>query len=215
MLELDELKSIGISTGLILLNVALMGLLAYTPASRLLPIAFSVPLLGIVFYGAMLTGGNYIAERGIKRDDVGLAVLGAAVLQFAYGTFGAGLLAGLNLDFQLLALGVTAAVTTVIALAAGALVYWTDRNFSSWNRYAGIFFLGVLVFGGIGTLWPPALLLAFISALVGFLIYLVHEIWEMRTRPSKTYLNAVGIYVAYMGVFIQILQIVLRLLSEE
>lgn len=215
MLETGEIKSIGISIGLILFNVALMGVLAYTPASQLLGLAFSIPIVGIIVYGALLTAGNSFAQRGIKRDDVGLAVLGATILQFAYGSFGAGLLAGLSLDFQVVALGITAVATTIIALAAGVLVYWTNRNFSHWSRYASYLFIGVLVFGGIGTFVTPFLLLAFISALLGFMVYLVYEIWEMRSHPNKTYLNAVGIYVAYMGVFIQILQIVLRMLSEE
>lgn len=216
MLERGEMKSLGISIGLILVNVALMGVLAYTPVSRVLSLAFAVPLVGILVYGAMLTGGNWLAERGIKRGDTGLALLGVAVLMFAYGSFGAGLLALLGAGTQVLALAVTAIATTGIALVAGLLVYGTDHDFSSWNMYAGISFLGVLVFGGIGTvLWTPALLAAFLLALIGFMVYLVHQIWEMRSNPSRTYLNAIGIYVAYMGVFIQVLQIVLRLLEER
>jgi FtsH-binding integral membrane protein len=215
MLEGNEFKSIGLSIGLILLNVALMGVLAYTPVAGLLNIMFSYAIVGIIFYGALLTGGNYFAERGIKRDDVGVALLGAGILQFAYGSFGAGLLAGLGPQLQGIALAVTAVVTTLIAVLAGAVVYGTDRDFSSWSSYATYLFLGVLGFGFIGTFITPFLLLAFVCALLGFIVYLVHEIWEMRSRPEKVYLNAVGIYVAYMGVFIQVLQIVLRLLSKE
>ncbi|MFB6147987.1 MAG: hypothetical protein ABEJ66_03815 [Candidatus Nanohaloarchaea archaeon] len=216
MLDGNELKSLGISVLLILLNIALMGALSYTPASGLLGVLFAAPLVGIIVFGALLSGGNYLAERGLKRDDIGVALLGAAVLQFTYGIFGAGLLAGLAAGTQLVLLGITAAVTAIIAVLAGALVYGTDRDFSRWNMYAGGFFIGVLIFGAIGNfLWTPALLLAFLFALVGFTVYLVHEIWEMRSRPGKVYLNAVGIYVAYMGVFIQVLQIVMRLLSEE
>lgn len=215
MLEADELKSIGLSIGLILINVALMGVLAYTPASMLLGLAFSVPIVGILIYGAMLTGGNYLAERGIKRDDIGLALLGAAVLQFAYATFGAGLIAGFTAGTQVVLLAVTAGVTTLIALLAGALVYGTDRDFSRWDSYASYLFIGVLVFGLLGTFLPMLLLLAFICALAGFIVYLVHEIYDMKSRPGKTYLNAVGIYVAYMGVFVQVLQIIISLLGEE
>ncbi|MFB6213012.1 MAG: hypothetical protein ABEJ07_00375 [Candidatus Nanohaloarchaea archaeon] len=215
MLDTNELKSLGISVGLILLNIALMGALAYTPVSQLLGLMFSYAIVGIIFYGALLTGGNYFAERGIKRNDIGIALLGAGLLQFAYGSFGAGLLAGFSLDFQIAALGVTAVVTTVIALLAGALVYGTDRDFSSWSRYSSYLFIGVLVFGGVGTFVTPFLLLAFVCALLGFIVYLVHEIWEMSTHPGRVYLNAIGLYVAYMGVFIQVLQIILRLFSEE
>lgn len=215
MLDGNELKSIGLSTGLILLNVGLMGVIAYTPVAGLLDIMFSYAIVGIIFFGVLLTGGNYLAERGIKRDDLGLSLMGAGILQFAYGSFGGGLIAGLEPQVQGVALGITAVVTTLIAVFAGAVVYGTNRDFSSWGSYASYLFLGVLGFGFLGTLIPQLLILAFICALLGFIVYLVHEIWEMRSRPKKVYLNAVGIYVAYMGVFIQVLQIVLRLLSER
>lgn len=215
MLERTEIKSIGVSLGLILVNIALMGLLAYTPVSKLLGIMFSYAIVGIIFYGALLTGGNYFAEKGIKNEDMMMALLGAGLLQFAYGSFGAGLLAGFSANFQLAALGVTAVVTTLLAVMAGALVYGTSRDFSSWNRYSSYLFLGVLGFGLVGTFITPFLILAFICALLGFIVYLVYEIWDMKSHPGKVYLNGIGIYVAYMGVFIQVLQIILRLLSEE
>jgi len=215
MLEADEFKSIALSAVLILINVGLMMGLSYTPVSKLLGIAFSIPIAGIVLYGGMLTIGNYLSHRGVKRDDVGPAVIGVVLLQFAYSSFGAGLLAGLSASFQSVVLLMTAGVTTTIAVAAAGLVYGTGRDFSSWSRYSTYLFIGVLVFGAVGSIFPAVLLLAFLCALLGFTVYLIYEIWDMRTHPSKVYLNGIGIYVAFMGVFIQILQIILRLLSEE
>jgi len=215
MLNSNEFKSLGISVVLILFNIALMSILSFTPVSGLLDLVFRWSIVGIIVYGGMLTVGKMLTESGIQKDNVGTAVLGGSIVMFAYGSFGAGLLANLALESQIIALGVTGVITTVIALIAGTVVYGTGKNFSSWGRYANYLFLGVLGFGFVGTLFTPILALAFISALLGFMAYLVYEIWEMRTRSSKVYLNAIGIYVAFMGVFIQILQIVLRLLSDE
>jgi FtsH-binding integral membrane protein len=215
MFKDSELKALGLSVLLILFNIALMSVFSFTPLSMILPLAFSVPILGILVYGAMLTGGDWLAEKGIESENMNRALLGVAVLQFAYGTFGAGLLGNLGLNTQVIVLGATAAVTTLIALIAGAVVYGTDRNFSRWQSYSNYCFLGVLGTGFLGTFFTPVLILTFILALLGFIALLVYEIWEMRSGPGKVYLNAVGIYVAFMGVFIQILQLVLELLSRE
>lgn len=215
MLRASEVKSIGLAIGLIILNIALMSLISFTPIVGFFQLVFSIAIVGIVVYGAMLTIGNALAEEGIKKNDLGLAAFGAAILQFAYGSFGGSMISGLTLELQAIALGITTIITTLIALIAGIIVYGTDKNFSKWNSYATFFFIGVLLFGFLGTLYPPLLLAAFLSGLLGFMTYLVHEIWEMRSRPRKVHLNAIGIYVAYMGVFIHILRIVLSAMSEE
>ncbi len=215
MLETNELKSIGVSAALILVNFAFMWALAYTPVALFLGIAFSIPIAGIIVYGAMLTAGNYLAERGLKRDQMELAVLGVVLLQVAYASFGAGLLAMVSLELQAIAVAVTALLTTLIGVVAAAVVYGTGRDFSSWNLYATFFFIGVLVLGALGTVVPPILLLAFISALLGFIVLLVYEIWELKTQSSEVYVNGIGIYVAFMGVFIMLLQIIIRLLARR
>lgn len=214
MLNRNALESIGISSGLIFGNIALMLVLAYTPVAGLLDFVFQWAIVGILFFGALLTIGNSLASSGIEKDDTGLATAGMGLLQFAYGAFGAGLLAGLSLDFQLAAVGITAVATTIIAVLAGLYVFWTDRDLGKFQRYAAYSFGGVLLTGLVGTFFPPLLLGSFLLALLGFMFYLVYEIYQIKTRPSRVYLNAVGIYVAFMGVFIQILQIILRLLSS-
>ncbi|MFB6199648.1 MAG: hypothetical protein ABEJ83_02110 [Candidatus Nanohaloarchaea archaeon] len=215
MFRTSEKKAVGFSTLLILFNIALMSALSFTPVALILQLVFSISFVGIIFYGALLTGGNWIAEKGIKEDDKTKALIGVTILQFAYGSFGAGLLAPFPPAFQLIALSITAVITTLMAVGAGALVYGTDKNFSKWQSYSNYCFLGVLGTGLAGTLFRPILLAAFVLALAGFTALLVYEIWDMRTKPEKTFMNALGIYVAFMGVFIQILQLVLEMLSEE
>ncbi len=210
----NEAKSIGYGVSLVLANILLMSLLSFTPAASLLNFLSGINgFLVIIFYGALLTIGNSLAESGIKQLNYTTAGIGVFLLQFAYGTFGAGLLQGIGIETQAIALGITAVITTLLAIIAGIIVYRSDKDFSKWRKYSLGFFIGVLVFGGIGIIFVPAFVLAFISALLGFLALLVYEIWEMKAHRNRPILNAVGLYVAYMGLFIQILQLVLRILS--
>ncbi|MFB6204869.1 MAG: hypothetical protein ABEJ75_04435 [Candidatus Nanohaloarchaea archaeon] len=217
MLESDELKSIALSTGLILLNIVVIAVFAFTPLAKVSKTVFSVPIIGIIFFGALLTGGNYLAKRGIRNDRTGTASAGAAVLQFTYGLFGAGALSLLEPGAYAAVLGITAVITTGIALLAALLVYGTDHNFRKWGMYSNYLFGGVFLFGLLGSLGAlsPLLVLAFFLALAGFIVYLVYEIWDMKQRPARVMMNGLGIYVAYMGVFVEILRIVVAYYMEE
>jgi len=208
----EELKSIGISTGLILANIALMAIIALTPLSQITDILFSIPIIGMIIFGAGLTGGKWLARKGIRRNNTSTATKGTGLLQITYGIFGGGILAQVPANAFPLVLGITAIITTGIAVLAAVLVYGTGKRFKAWERYSNYLFMAALGTGMIGTLFPPLLLVTFILVLVGFMVYLVFEIWRMKQRPRRTLLNRIGIYIAYMGVFVQILQI---LLSDE
>jgi FtsH-binding integral membrane protein len=211
MLGSNELKSVGLSTGLVVLNIALIALLALTPARQFTNLAFSIPIVGVLVFGALITGGVYLAKNGIENDSDKKAVTGTVILQIAYGVFGAGVIGFLPQSAHAIVLGATFVITTGITLLSGLLVYGTDHDFSNWGRYSTYMFLGVMLFAFIGSLTPLVLGIAFLLALGGFITYLIYEIWETKQRPKKVYLNAIGIYVAFMGVFVQILQIVVEM----
>lgn len=216
MFEKGQLKSLGIATGLILLNVALIWVLAFTPLAGVNDLLFGTFfLLGVIVYGVMLTLGTLVAKHGVRREDTSLAVIGTLIVQFAYGMFGAGILGILPASLQAVALGATAVITTSIAILAGLVVFGTDHDFSSWGKYANYLFLGVLGVSLVGSFSPSFIALAFLLALTGFIVYLVYEIYQTKVRPGKPFLNAIGLYVAYTGVFVEILQIVVRSLMEE
>lgn len=211
----EELKSIGLSAGLVLLNIIIMAVVAVTPLSQLTNILFSVAIIGMVVFGAGLMLGRWLAKKGIKQDNTGLAVAGTAVLEITYGIFGGGILALVSTSLFPIALGITAVITTAIAVGASLLVYGTGRNFRSWGKYSNYLFMGALGTGLIGSVFPPLLLLTFVLVLIGFIVYLVFEIWRMKQRPGRVVMNGIGIYIAYMGVFVEILQIVISMLAEE
>lgn len=215
MFQRAEMKSLAVATGLVLLNIAVMWAFAFTPLAAANEILFGTFIIGVVVYGAMLTAGTYIARRGVRNDDRKMALGGTALVQFAYGTFGAGIISMLSPSVQGLALGVTAVVTTLIAVACGLAVFGTDHDFSSWGQYASYIFLGVLGISFIGTFSAALTILAFFMALIGFIVYLVHEIYQVKVKPGQPFMNGIGLYVAYMGVFVQILQMVARMFLEE
>lgn len=217
MFKPGQLKSLGIATALILLNIALMWVFAFTPLSALNNILFDTFfLLGVIVYGAMLTIGLWLAKRGIRDQNTGLAIGGTSLIQIAYGLFGAGILTMLlSPALQGIALGITGAVTTVIAVLSGLLVFGTNHDFSHWGKYANYIFLGVLGISLIGSFSPAFILLAFALALIGFIVYLIHQIYMTKTRPGTPFLNGIGLYTAYMGVFVEILQLVVRMMADE
>jgi FtsH-binding integral membrane protein len=210
-----NLKSIGLTVGLILVNIGLMAGITLTPLSGLTDYLFSVPIIGMVIFGAALYAGRYFAKKGVENDDTGTALAGVGILEATYGIFGGGVLSMVPSSLFTVALGITAAATTGIAVLAALLVYGTGRNFRSWQKYSNYLFLGAFGTGLIGSFFYPILLLTFVLVLLGFIVYLVYEIWRLKQKPGRVIMNGIGIYIAYMGVFVQILQLVIEMLLEK
>lgn len=210
-----EFKSLSFATVLIALNIGFMGLISFTPLANLTSYLFQYLIIGVLFFGALLTGGVYLAKRGVKNRNPALAVLGTVILQLAYGIFGGGILSILPARLLPAAIAITFVLTTLIALVAGLLVYVTGRNFKKWGGYANYIFLGVIGLSLFGTFLPMFEPIIFLLVIAGFFVYLVYEIWNMKEQNAGPYLNGVGIYVAFMGVFVEILQLVVRMLLEE
>jgi hypothetical protein len=216
MFQEGQLKSLGVATGLIVLNIAIMWVFAFTPVSAVNNLLFDTFfLLGVVVYGAMLTGGVWLAKKGVRNNETGMALGGTGLIQAAYGMFGAGIIGFLPVELQAAALGITGVITTVIAVLSGLLVFGTGHDFSSWGKYANYIFLGVVGIALIGSFSGIFQIISFFLALIGFIVYLIHQIYMTKTRPGTPFLNGIGLYTAYMGVFVEILQIVVQMLAEE
>jgi hypothetical protein len=216
MFQEGQLKSLGIATGLIILNIAVMWIFAFTPLSAVNNLLFGTFLfLGVIVYGAMLTGGVWLAKKGVRTKDNVQAVAGTGLIQIAYGMFGAGIIGMLSASVQAAAIGITGVITTVIAVLSGILVFGTSHDFSNWGRYANYIFLGVLGVSFIGSFSGIFGLIAFTLALIGFIVYLIHQIYMTKTRPNTPFLNGIGLYTAYMGVFVEILQLVVEMLLRR
>lgn len=205
------------AAALIAVNVALMYLVASTPLSALNGVLFDIPIVGLLVYGAALTGGNILAERGLEGGSIGMASVGAILLQGAYALFGGGIVASVAAGSRAAALGLTLAVTLVMTLAIAGYVYARDREFDHWSRWSfGAFIVGAVLVA-VGSVFSIVLLGGFVFIFLGFTLRLGYEIWYVKSSyaPDRSLVHALGIYVAFTGVFVHVLQIVARNFLRE
>lgn len=217
LLSRREWKIVNISTGLVILNAVMMFLFAMTPLAIVNRYLFAIPIVGMVVYSGGLILGEHVARKGVKSGDMPFAVVGVAILEFTYGTFGAGVLSYAPQSLHLPAIVITGVITAALTFAVGAYVYARDKDFDHWGTWSLFAFVGAFITGFLGSLVTPVLILTFVLVLVGFMFRLGYEIWQIKanTRSGDDLIHAIGLYVAVMGVFVHVLQIVLRILKEK
>lgn len=208
-------STMAIASGLVAVNIVLMLVLSYTPVADLGRLVFSNYFLAIGAFAVTVGGGYWLASTALEDGNVPLASGGVVLTQFGYGLFGAAILTVAPTELRVPALGITAVITALITAAVTAVVYNVDHSFERWNLYSGGLFVGGFALGAVGYFVTPLLMLvASLCFFLGFLAHLTHEIWAVKTSAYPgTLVNAIGIYVAVMGIFIHVLQWVLRILS--
>lgn len=209
-------KVVGTAAALMKLNILLMAAFATTPLGTVNSYLFSYPIVGVLLYGVAIYVGERVAEKGVDAGNVGLALGGVAVLQFAFGLFGAGILSFLSPEAMLPVLGITAIITALMTLAIGTYVYARSISFDHYNTWSTYTFLGGIAAVLIGTFVTPVLLVGFVLIFAGFVFRLGWEIWRIRDgRIQSVSLQAIGLYVAVAGVFVHVLQIVIRMVADR
>jgi len=206
----------GIGTGLVALNIVLILALSYTPVATVGRLLFSNFFVGIATFVLTVGGGYWLANTGIERGSLPLAGVGVSLSQFGYALIGSALLGGaLSSSMRVTALGITTVVTGLITAAVVVVVFKTDHSFERWQLYSWVCFGGGFVVGAAGYFVNSTLLLvAGALFLLGFVVDLTYEIWAVRESKYDSDLrSAIGIYIAVMGVFIHVLQLVLRVLE--
>ncbi len=211
-----EWRIVGMATLLMTINVALMYAFVLTPLAVVNDYLFAAPIVGVLVYGAALMLGEIIAEKGVKNGSMGTALAGVALLQLAFGTLGAGILSFVPRDVQVTALGIAGVITVLITFLIATYVYARSKSFDRWSTYAnGAFILGVIGVG-VGMLIPVVSLVGFVFIFLGFLLRLGWEIWRIRERRGTSeFLSAIGVYIAIAGVFVHVLQLVLRFMGRD
>ncbi|MFB6096749.1 MAG: hypothetical protein ABEJ74_05120 [Haloferacaceae archaeon] len=212
-----EWSVVGGATGLVVLNVLVMFGLSATPLASVTRYLFAVPIVGALVFGAVIVGGEQLAERGVEDGNLGFAVAGMALLQLAFGVLGAGALARLAPATRVTALVLTAVVTAVLTAVIATYVYarssTTFEHYGTWANYA---FLGGLVAILVGTFVAPVLLAGFVLIFLGFLLRLGWEIWRVRDgRGASATMQAIGLYIAVAGVFVHVLRLVVQMLRRR
>ena len=216
LLSAREWGVVGGATGLMALNVLVMYAAAATPLAALNSLLFSVPIVGALVYGALITGGQMVAERGFENDSMALAMAGVVVLELAFGAFGGGVLSLLSESVQLTALAITGVVVVAMTALIGTYVYLRSGtqfdHYGRWATYAFLAGLGAIL---VATFLPVVGVVGFVCIFVGFLLRLGYEMWQVREGRGRPAMQSVGLYVAVAGVFVHVLQIVVRMLADR
>lgn len=217
LLATREWQAIGGAAGLMLLNVLVMYAVAASPLAAVNQLLFSIPIVGALVYGLFIAAGELVAEKGFKRNSLGLAMVGVVVLELAFGLFGGGILAFLQVGARGTAIAITGGITVLMTAAIGTYIYARSGtqfdHYGTWSTYA---FLGGLVAILVGSFVQVVLLLGFVAIFLGFLFRLGYEMWEIReNRGRAASMQAVGLYIAVAGVFVHVLQLVVRMLAER
>ncbi|MFC4439509.1 MULTISPECIES: hypothetical protein [Natrialbaceae] len=207
-----EVQVIGGASGLMAITVALMYVFAMTPLAVVNSYLFAAPIVGVLVYGAAIMGGEIVAERGVTNGDMGIAFIGMVILQLAFGIFGAGVISFAPPDARLTILGVTAIVTAILTALISGYVYARSTTFEHWGKFANFAFLGGIGVILVGTfILQELLLVGFVLIFLGFMLRLGYEIWQVRDkRDASVALQTIGVYIAVAGVFVHVLQLVMR-----
>jgi len=206
---------------LIVGNIAAMWYLGQTQAADFMVWVYTeapfAPFTGLVVFGASLTAGRYFGLKSLSNDNLLFAGAMVLLVEVTYAVFGAGVLSMYSSDLWGPALALSFVVVAGYTVAVTAMVYSTDKSFESWGGYAGgAFLLGiVLVLFQTMLGWTVLGQLAIAAFLIGFMLDLVFEVWQTSSRGRRPLANGMAVYVAFMGVFVHVLQFALQALGGD
>ncbi len=172
-------------------------------------------IIGVIVIGAGLTIGRWLGIKGMTEEVYSLALVGSLISVFTYAVFGGAVVTPYNPDLYIPAIVITGGITTLITIIAALYVFKTDRNLRFLARYSGITFIAGIVAVLFGTFFQPILILGFALFLLGFLLDLVYEIWMITDGGRTPIANGFGLYIAFAGVFVHILQLVIQILASQ
>jgi len=215
--------AVSLGTGAILFTATVLAMFAFadTIVGELTLAMYSfLPILGVAIIGIGLYLGRYLGMSGFIDGNMSTAALGAGITVLTYGAFGGAVLTPYDPNLYIPATLAAAGITTLISLVAGTYVYSTNKSFEHWAKYSGGAFLvgiGAILFGSFipGAAGGLFLLVGFVAFMIGFLFDLVYEIWHMSSNSRTPLANGFGLYIAFTGIFVHILQLVLRAYAES
>lgn len=212
ILSSDMLVSITFGAILMSITLGLMLLLANTVIGELALAIFDFgAIVGVIVFGVLLTIGRYLGVTGIENENITTGIIGSTISVITYGVFGSGILTQYSSDIYASAISVAMLVTLIIAILAALVVFSSSRSFEFTKSYSGISFIVGIGFAIVGTIFSPLLILAFGCFLIGFLLDLVYEIWALSDSQRRPLTNGLTLYIAFAGVFVHILQVVLEM----
>lgn len=172
------------------------------------------PLLGLLVFGVLLSAGRRYGLRGLGEANYKMALGGCLLSVFTYAWFGGLVLSPYAASLYRPAIVITGAITLVITMLATGLVFSTDRSFEGWEAYAGGFFLIGVALMLFAMFVPQLLVVAFPFFLIGWILDLVYEVWMVSNQNRSPLANGLALYIAFAGIFVHAIQLVLRLLER-
>ena len=177
------------------------------------------PIVGVIVVGIGLTVGRYLGFKGFESDDILYSATGVLLTIITYAVLGGAILTPYESNIYLISMVIATMISLLITVIAGVWVITTDRSFEDWNTKSAIIFVIAFVFILLGSIVPESvslypLLIGFGLTFLGFLVDLVYEIWELTSGNRSPLTNGFGIYIAFTGVFIHILQMVLESVAD-
>lgn len=215
LLSQDMVLSLGTATGLFALTVGAMILFADTIiGSAVLALYNFLPIAGVIVVGIGLTIGRELGMDGFMSGDTTTGAIGTVITVLTYGAFGGAVLTPYDVSTYASSIVVAAGITVGISLIAGTWVMKSDRSFDGWDKKSVIPFIGGIASVLIASFLPGAIgglfgIIGFALFVIGFVIDLVYEIWAMTSGRRNPSTNGFGIYIAFTGIFVHILQMVL------
>lgn len=216
----DFMVSIGAALLLIVANIIGMLYIADTQLADVMVWLYTdapfAPFIGLLIFGIALTAGRYFGLKSIANDNLIFAGLMVLVVEVTYAIFGGGVLSLYSASIWLEAVYITFGLVALYTFIVTGVVYSTDHSFEKWGTDAAVFMIiGVLaVFLFTLVNWAVLMWIGFIVITIGFMIDLVYEIWHTSAKNRSALANGFAVYIAFMGVFVHILQLVLEILAD-
>lgn len=207
--------TIGVASVLISVTLAMMFIFADTLVAELTLLLFSIPIVGMIVFGLFLSGSHMLARLGMKNENLVYMISGTILTVLTYGSFGGAVLTRYATDLYISAVSITSGLTITVTIIIGLIVFGTDKSFEHYWKYTAVAFVTGVVFIFIGTFFQPLLIIGFVAVLIGFLLQLTYEIWRISENKKSPLANGFGLYVAFLGVFVHLLQIVLEILARR
>lgn len=210
--------TVSVAAVLMSVTIILMLLISQTPLASLGLALYDIfPLLGVAVFGIFISLGRHFGMKGLLKNDLYVALAGISLSVFGYGWFGGAVLSPFETQIYVPAIVIAGVITIGLTLIATIVIFGTDYNFSWTGRASAVSFgIGIVLVLIVSFISAPILaLIGFGFFLLGFLFDLVYEIYLTSTGARTPVANGLGVYIAFAGVFVHILQIVLRALARD
>lgn len=217
----EFITAIGVAMLLIAINMALIIGFVGTPIATgtmwLYTSAPLAPFTGLLVFGGALTIGRYVGLQAMHNENLPVSIVMAGIVQLAYGAFGAAIIGSYAPSIRGTGLLIALGITTGYMVLVSSVVYATDISFEPCRGISSL-----LMIGGIISVFLTSVLgvnvlalLGFALITLGFMVDMIYEIWHTSNAHINAVYNGFAVYIAFMGVFVHVLQLVLEALASE